>query len=94
MQTLYRKKVQLEPRGYITHYLVHNYTLIWPQESWSYLMLQGRLIPVASRQALNLHRQLYPEIVQADQTYLQEQWNTSSLPTQQALSIQESQENT
>ena len=43
--------------------------------------------------ALNLYRQHYPQIAQVYQTYLQEQRNTSSLPTQQALSRQESQEN-
>ena len=43
--------------------------------------------------ALNLYLQHYPQIAQVYQIYLQEKWNTSSLPTQQALLIQESQEN-
>ncbi len=71
--------VLLEPQsgGYVTHYFDHKYTLIWPYDSLSHLFLRGRLIPVASCQALKLHRQCYPQIALAYQTYLQEQRETS-----------------
>ena len=83
--------VLLEPQsgGYVTHYFDNNYTLIWPHNSLSHLLLHGRLIPIASCQALHLHRQHYPQIAQAYQTYLQEQRDTPSLATKQASSIQE-----
>lgn len=67
--------VLLEPHagGYITHYFGQKYPLIWPHGSLGTLSLRGSLIPVASCQALKLHRQAYPQIAQAYQTYLQEQ---------------------
>ncbi len=67
--------VLLEPQseGYVTHYFDHRYTLIWPHDTLSHLLVGGYLFPVASCQALKLHRQHYPQIAQAYQSYLQEQ---------------------
>lgn len=71
--------VLLEPHagGYITHYFGQKYPLIWPNDSLGTLSFRGSLIPVASRQALKLHRHVYPQIAQAYQIYLQEQRETS-----------------
>lgn len=59
--------------GYITHYFDRRYTLNWPNDSLCHLFVGGHLIPIASYQALQLHRQCYPQIAQAYQTYLQKQ---------------------
>lgn len=71
--------VLLEPSsvGYITHYFDRRFTLIWPYDSLNHLFVEGYLIPIASCQALQLHRQSYPQIAQAYQTYLQKQRETS-----------------
>ncbi len=65
------------PEGYITHYFGQKYALIWPNDSLEMLSHRGSQIPTASCHALKLHRQVYPQIAQAYQTYLQEQRETA-----------------
>lgn len=67
--------VLLEPSAgsYATHYFDRRYTLNWPSDSLSHLLIGGHPIPVASCLALQLHRRCYQQIAQAYQNFLLEQ---------------------
>ena len=53
-------------------FLVH--WLRWPQDTVSFLFVRGQIVPVASKTALRLYRQLHRPVVEAYQTYLKEQF--------------------
>lgn len=64
--------VLLEPTSdsYVTNYFNGRYQLTWPRNSLSSLLIDGQHMAVVCRQALYLHRQCYPHIAAAYQSYL------------------------
>jgi hypothetical protein len=68
--------VLLEPTSdaYVTNYFDGRYQLTWPGNCLESLLFDGQYISVASCQALHLHRQCYPHIVDAYQLYLHDSY--------------------
>ena len=68
--------VLLEPDekgGYRTSVFTQRYQLAWPPNPLSVLIVNQQRVPVASEEALRLYRQQHHLVVEAYQTYLQQQ---------------------
>lgn len=68
--------VLLEPdeKGeYRTNFFNQRYRLVWPPNPLSVLVVNSHRVPVASEEALRLSRQQHHLVVEAYQTYLQQQ---------------------
>jgi hypothetical protein len=69
--------VLLEPDekgGYRTNFFNRRYQLVWPPDPLGVLLVSGHQVPVGSWEALRLYRQQHHLVVEAYQTYLQQQF--------------------
>ena len=63
--------------GYQTNFFDGRYQHIWPPHSLQHLSIGEQIIPVTSRNALQLHRHHHPDITRAHHQYLQSRSNTA-----------------
>jgi len=63
-----------EKGGYLTNFFNWSCQLVWPPDPLGVLFVGGQRVPVASEEALRLYRQQHRSVVEAYQTYLQQQF--------------------